>query len=178
VTLRTFGVDIPEISIMRPFLKSVLIYENYAVGLRARWFCERLARALDYTLEEEMWNFDMLRIREDRNAAASAARKADVVGISVSGHAELSGTIRTWLDMWLRILEEENPALVGLFDSSVPRYIASIRCYLSSIARRAGIEFLPHEITHRCPQSVVSQPTEERVPRSKVLRPRYSRIRR
>src|SRR5208282_2515826 len=30
---------------MKPLLKAVLIYENFAAGLRARWFCERLAGA-------------------------------------------------------------------------------------------------------------------------------------
>jgi hypothetical protein len=141
---------------MKPLLKAVLIYENFAAGLRARWFCERLAGALDCTLEEEMWNFEVLRIREDRNAAASAARKADVVVISVSGRTELPRAIRAWLDMWLWLLEKENPALVGLFDSSVPRHVGSIRSYLSSIARRAGIDFRPHEINQRRLQSVVS----------------------
>jgi transposase len=50
-----------------------------------------------------------LRIREVRNAAASAARKADVVILSVSGHTELPVTIRAWLDLWLRLLDKEHP---------------------------------------------------------------------
>src|SRR5262245_10226301 len=55
--------------------KAVLIYENVAAGARARWFLERLARASRKTLEEQMWNFDVLGIREVRKRAASAARK-------------------------------------------------------------------------------------------------------
>src|SRR5271157_1298909 len=54
-----------------PVFKAVLIYENFATGVRARSFCERLVRALDKTLEEQMWSFDALGIREARNAAAT-----------------------------------------------------------------------------------------------------------
>ena len=140
---------------MKPVFKTVLIYENFAAGVRARWFCARLVRALDSTLEEQMWNFDVLGIRDVRNAAAGAARKADVVIVSASGYTELPGTVRAWLDMWLWLLDKENPALVALFDSSAPGNIASIRAYLQQHSRRAGIDFFPHEITlPMCPQRV------------------------
>ena len=93
-----------------PVFKAVLIYENFATGVRARCFCERLVRALDNTLEEQMWSFDVLGIREARNAAASAARKADVVIVSLLGRTDLPSTVRAWLDMWLWLLDKENPA--------------------------------------------------------------------
>jgi hypothetical protein len=131
---------------LKPVFKTVLIYENFAAGVRAQRFCERLARALDSTLEEQMWNFDVLGIREVRNGAAGAARSADAVILSVSGRTELPGTIRAWLDMWLGLLEKENPVLIALFESSGPRNIASIHAYLSGIARHAGIDFFPHHV--------------------------------
>ena len=121
--------------------KAVLIYENVAAGARARWFLERLARASRKTLEEQMWNFDVLGIREVRNGAASAARKADVVAVSASGQREFPGAVRAWLDMWLWLLEDENPALLALLDSSDSPNVASIRAYLSGITQRAGIGF-------------------------------------
>jgi hypothetical protein len=132
---------------LKPVFKTVLIYENFAAGVRAQRFCERLARALDSTLEEQMWNFDVLGIREVRNGAAGAARSADAVILSVSGRTELPGTIRAWLDMWLGLLEKENPVLIALFESSGPRNIASIDAYLSGIARHAGIDFFPHHVS-------------------------------
>ncbi len=99
-----------EANRLKPVFKTVLIYENFAAGVRAQRFCERLARALDSTLEEQMWNFDVLGIREVRNGAAGAARSADAVILSVSGRTELPGTIRAWLDMWLGLLEGESCA--------------------------------------------------------------------
>jgi len=144
-----------------PVFKAVLIYENLAAGARARWFLERLARASGKTLEEQMWNFDVLGIREVRNGAASAARKADVVAVSVSGQQELPGTVRAWFDMWLWLLEDENPALLALFDSSATPNAASICAYLSCIAQRAGIEiFSAHRQVSLFP---VVRPKEEAI---------------
>jgi hypothetical protein len=125
-----------------PVFKAVLIFENVSAGAHARWFLERLARASCKTLEEQLWNFEVLGIREKRNGAASAARKADVIAVSASGQRELPGAVRAWLDMWLWLLEDENPALLALFDSSdSPNVVASIHAYLSCFAQRAGIEF-------------------------------------
>jgi hypothetical protein len=124
-----------------PVFKAVLIYENFAAGARARCLFERLTRASGKTLEERMWNFDILGIREARNGAVSAARKADLVAVSVSGRRELPSAVRAWFDMSLWLLEDENPALVALFDSSAAPNIGPIYAYLSSIARRAGIQF-------------------------------------
>jgi hypothetical protein len=122
-------------------LQSGAVYENVVAGARARWFLERLARSSCKALEEQMWNFDVLGIREVRNGAASAARKADVVAVSASGHREFPGAVRAWLDMWLWLLEDEHPALLALLDSSDSPNVASICAYLGCIAQCAGIEF-------------------------------------
>jgi hypothetical protein len=121
--------------------KAVLIYENFAAGARALCCLERLARASGKALQEQTWNFEVLGIREARNGAASAARKADVVALSASGQLELPGTVRAWFDMWLWLLEDEKPALLALFDSLATPTVVSISAYLSRIAQRAGIEF-------------------------------------
>jgi len=123
-----------------PVFKAVLIYENVAAGARARWFLERLARASGKSLEEQMWNFDVLGIRKVRNDAASAARKADLVAVSASGQREFPGAVRAWLDMWLWLLEDEKPSLLALLDSSESPNVASVCAYLRCIAQRAGIE--------------------------------------
>jgi hypothetical protein len=136
--------------------KAVLIYRDFTAGLRARQFCETLTRTLDIRLEEQMWNFDVLGIREIRNQAASAARKADIVVLSLSDHTELPGTIRAWLDMWLWLLDKKKPAFVGLFYPSATQKTASIRAYLCSIARQGGIAFFPHEMSASVRQKSVS----------------------
>lgn len=121
--------------------KAVLIHENFAVGVRARRFFEGLARASDETLEEKTWNFEVLGIRELRNAAASAARRSDVVAVAMSGQKDLPATVQAWLDMWLWLLEDEKPALLALFDSPSGPNTAPVHAHLSCIAARAGIDF-------------------------------------
>ncbi|MBV8215659.1 MAG: hypothetical protein JOZ08_20790 [Verrucomicrobia bacterium] len=109
--------------------KTVLIHENFAVGVHARRFLGGLAHASAMPLEEQMWNFDVLGIRDIRNAAASAARRSDVVAVAVSGQRYLPGTLRVWLDLWLWLLEDETPALVMLFDSPSGPDNARIRAH-------------------------------------------------
>ena len=87
----------------KPVFKAVLIYEDFAAGVRARRFCERLVRRLGRTLEEQIWKFDVLGIREVRNLAAGAARKADVVIVSVSGRTELPHTAQGWLTQYVAL---------------------------------------------------------------------------
>jgi hypothetical protein len=128
-------------------LKAVLIYEDIAAGVRARWFCQKLARALDCALEEKMWNFHVLGIREIRNSSAIAARSADIVVVSVSGHTELPGTIRVWLEMWLLLLRKKKPALVGLFNLSSRQRSASFSACLRRVAERGGIDFFPRQMS-------------------------------
>jgi hypothetical protein len=59
--------------------KTVLLLENFAVGVRAHRFFEGLACSSVKPLEEQMWNFDVLGVRDIRNAGASAARKSELV---------------------------------------------------------------------------------------------------
>jgi hypothetical protein len=123
-------------------LETVLIYENYAVGVRAQPFFQSLAGGLGRTLKEQMWDFGVLGIRQVRNVAASAARRADAVAVVVSGQRDLPGTIRAWLDMWLWLLEDERPPFVALCDSPSAPEFPRIHTHLSCIVARAGIEFL------------------------------------
>ena len=140
------AISVPEGRPIKPLVKAVLIYENFAAGVRAQWFCEKFVRLLDVRLEETNWSFDALGISEIREAAAGAARQADVVMLSVSGRKKLPGIVKTWLDIWLWLLDSEDPAFVALFDASAPHYLGSIRAYLSSVAREAGIDFFSHQV--------------------------------
>ncbi len=48
------AISVPEGRQIKPLVKAVLIYENFAVGVRARWFCEKFVRLLDVRLEEKL----------------------------------------------------------------------------------------------------------------------------
>ena len=74
----------------------------------------------------------------------------------VVGQTTLSRNQRAaWVERFLQLvsrrglwlLEDENRARIALFGSSAAPNIASIRAYLSCIARRAGIKFFTYEVT-------------------------------
>jgi len=134
--------------------KAVLIYQDFAAGTRARRFCEMLIRTLNVRLEEQTWNFDLLGIREIRNLAASAARKADIVVLIRPYRTARHHTRVAY--MWLWLLDKKKPAFIGLFYPSATRKTASIRAYLGSVARQGGIAFFPHEMSTSVGQKSVS----------------------
>jgi alpha-L-fucosidase len=86
-----------------------------------------------------------LNANDIRNDAATAAKQADLMIVSVSGRTELPGSVRAWLDMWLELLDDEHPALVAFFNTAASPKMPSIRAYLSTIAERAGIAFFLHK---------------------------------
>ena len=104
----------------------MLIYEELCRRCARSKVLRKIGPYVGSTLEEQIWNFDVLGIREVRDLAAGAARKADIVIVSLSGRTELAHTIWGWLNMWLWLLEEENPALVALFESSARQKTAPV----------------------------------------------------
>jgi hypothetical protein len=58
------AISVPEGQRVKPLVKAVLIYENFAAGVRARWFCKKFVRLLDASLEETNWSFDALALPE------------------------------------------------------------------------------------------------------------------
>ena len=123
-------------------LRTVLIYQNLDAGLLAKCFCNSLERDLGVIcqLNDRVWRFDVLAIPEVRNAAASAAAKADLVIISNADCTELPGKVEEWLEMWMWLIDQTNPALLALFGS--PRNESEpVRKKLQRITHNNGIDF-------------------------------------
>ena len=135
----------PERRSNKSIVKTVLIYEDFASGNRGRLFSERLAGALDCRLEEKMWNFGVLGLREMRTISSNAARKADILIVSVCGNKSLPGTAQVWLEMVTSSLRKRKPALVGLFIFDPKRRLAPIHVYLADFAKQNGMDYFPHQ---------------------------------
>ncbi len=139
-----------------PVLRAILIYEDLDAGLRAKRFCDKIEKKLGIKcrLQDRAWRFDVLAIPEVRNTAASEAAKADLVILSNSESTELPAKVREWLDMWIWLIDQANPALIALFGSprseSVP-----VRTQLRNVTRSKGIDFFSTTV----PQKVRSEPT-------------------
>jgi hypothetical protein len=130
----------------KPIFSAVLIYEGLAAGKRAKQFYERLTAKFDgdYRFTEEAWSFKVLGLAPIANAAASAAAAADIVIFSVSGTNQLPAKVEEWIESWVRLINEGNPALVALFDSPVANRAVTIRAYLRRVTEGRRIDFFPH----------------------------------
>lgn len=126
-----------------PEFRIVIIYEDAAAGRQARQFSDRLLREAweDCVGVRNLWTFDVLGIREVRNAAASAAAAADLVIVAAAGGRELSPEVEDWLELWAWLIDRADPAVVALVQQADGRAVRNIRARLRLIAKRKGLEF-------------------------------------
>ena len=79
--------------------------------------------------------------------AVQAAAEADVLVVSVRDAGELPISLYVWIDAWLPSRARRAGALVALI--GVPpqpdTQSGQAHQYLESVARKAGLDFLPHE---------------------------------
>lgn len=96
----------------------VMVYEDYATGLRAKRLYDNLCRQLEPECEvnQSMWKFEVLAVPRLGTVAAEEAAEADMVIISLSGESELPGRVKDWLETWVGEKAGQSSALVALFD--------------------------------------------------------------
>jgi hypothetical protein len=80
-----------------------------------------------------------------RTISSNAARKADILIVSVCGNKSLPGTAQVWLEMVTSSLRKRKPALVGLFIFDPKRRLAPIHVYLADFAKQNGMDYFPHQ---------------------------------
>jgi hypothetical protein len=130
----------------KPVFNTVLIYEGLAAGRRAKHFYEKLTAEFggDFRFTEDAWSFKVLGLAPIANAAASAAAAADLVIFSVSGTSQLPLKVEEWIESWVRLINQGNPALVALFDSPIANSAVTIRAYLRKVTESKRLDFFPH----------------------------------
>ena len=123
----------------------VLVYEDYATGLRAKRLYDDLCRQLEPECEvnQSMWKFEVLGMPRLGVVAAEEAAEADMIIISMSGENELPGKVRDWLETWVGEKAGQSSALVALFDEveEEESQIEAIQSHLRQVARRGGMSF-------------------------------------
>lgn len=104
--------------------------------------CTQIAEQLggECRLGNRVWSFDVLAIPEIRNVAASAAAMADLVVVSASGLHDLPDTVTEWVDMWLWLIDQGDPAMVLLLGADTRRG-ASLRGHLRHAAQQNRVPF-------------------------------------
>ena len=154
-------------------LEIVIVYEDFAAGVRAKRILDRLGAALKPAIEINtgLWKFELLDDPQLREHAASEASKADMIVVSARGDSDLPTAVKNWVERWLAQKGGGLAALVALLDhppqtddSSWPAY-----AYLLQVAGEGKMDFFCKtsdrvqpseytvEIAHRQPGSMSRQ---------------------
>lgn len=113
-------------------------------------------------LHSDWWSFDMLEAASEREAAARAAARADMIWCSTPAREALPEAVTTWTDSWLACRNESECALVALLRCPAGYVIeqSPSRTYLCRLARAASLELFVQRFDCDCraPIEVPSQP--------------------
>ena len=155
-------------------LSVAVVYQD---ALAQEWASQVCARARqlvgDDCLQSHWWHSELLQKPAALAEAVNAACLADVIVVAVQAAAELPVDLCVWIDAWLPRRGRKSGALVALIGvpDPTPPGAALAHDYLLTVARKAGLDFLPHEQTvpSKTPRVYV-QPNPQRAnPTSRAL---------
>jgi hypothetical protein len=134
---------------MKRTFSGVLAYENANTAKRAKEMWDRLMRALKdhYGLKLRLWKFDVLRIPEVRDAAATDVARANITLTATRGAEKLPAEVKAWIELWLaqkHKAQDNKRALALLFDAPPDKLGASALAqfaYLQRVARKGSMDF-------------------------------------
>ncbi|HOX58860.1 MAG TPA: hypothetical protein P5205_16825 [Candidatus Paceibacterota bacterium] len=131
-----------------PALNVVVIYQDH---LTHHWAMDLWARVEQLIgsggISSKSWRVNDLAHPDALAAAGRAAMRADVLIVSLRDAAELPLSLYLWVDEWLPHRLTRTSALVALIAVPVQPDAQSglTRRFLESVARKAGMDFLPRE---------------------------------
>jgi hypothetical protein len=132
-------------------IKVVIVYEDFASGIRAKHFAERLAESLDShcSLTEAMWRSELLETPAFAEHAATGAADCDYLIVSLRGDRLLPLATRQWIEAQLKDAGERGVGLIILSDSyhGKWRVVEGTRHYLRTVCLANGVAFFSHAVT-------------------------------
>jgi len=131
-----------------PALKVVTVYQDPLTLHWATALWERVGGLIsDEAVCREAWKMSNLTDTSVFREAVRAAAEADVLVISVRDAGKLPVNLYLWIDAWLPSRIGPAGALVALIGVPPQPTGQSGRAYhyLETVARKAGLDFLPHE---------------------------------
>ncbi len=129
-------------------LDVLLVYEDFATGLRAREALEHWVHQLEVQADARvnLWRFDLLRDSSDARQAAREAFEADIIVLAAHGQGGLPSWIKTWLQQALASRADRPTALVASLDESARDSAGEnpVLTQVEALAQEAGVELFPH----------------------------------
>ena len=127
-----------------PKFRVTIIYETTADGECAKRFADQFS-ADEMDDQEQavtlaVWNFKVLGIPAIADIAARVAAASDLVIFSMCGNNGLSPHMEEWIEMWSRLIDREQPAVVVLFAAPVHEN-APVYAGLRKAAMQKGLDY-------------------------------------
>ena len=134
-----------------PEIKVTIIYEDFASGLRAKNFAERLAEQLGCTchLHESFWRCDLLGCHPIAAEAARASADCDYLIVALRGDRIVPLTVRQWIETQLGSSDGREMALIVLPDSEQGKQqtVEATRQHFRTVCAVKGVPFYSHAMT-------------------------------
>jgi hypothetical protein len=128
----------------------VVVYEHFPARLRIQQVYWMLMRELsnEFDFECSWYGYDDLQHPRTAASAKAAAANADLILFSADVESEPPPAVKTWVESWIGTKAAQDAALAALLSGQNRRKRKSMPVwnYLSDIARRAGMSFLPQVV--------------------------------
>lgn len=123
--------------------KCVIIYEDFAAGVRARHFAEMLGEGLGGACDcDSLWRSELMEFPEIGGAVARDVADSDFVIIALRGDRHLSLGFKRWIESWLTPALDSGFSLIALLDPSQgSSHTVSVRYSLRQMSAAAGVAF-------------------------------------
>lgn len=128
------------------------VYEDDVTRNWALDSCRRAAQlAGEERIQDTWYSADSLKDPGTLTEAVRAALVADVIVISIYAVEELPLDLQVWIDNWLARRLSRAGALAAVIGVAEPLGSGFVRTrgYLEEVARKAELDFIPHERPHR-----------------------------
>jgi hypothetical protein len=128
----------------------IVVYEDFPARLRIQHVYWMLMRELahEFDFECSWYGFDDLQNARAASSARAAAAGADLILFSVNIDTDPPPAVKTWIESWIGTKAAQDAALAALLNGAKRRHRRRVPIwnYLSQIAQRAGMSFLPEII--------------------------------
>jgi hypothetical protein len=121
-------------------------YEDTPARERALRLCHHLVRGFwaEIGFEFSWWRFRYLQDADIAQAAAEAAAEADLLLFAASGHDLVPEELRNWVELWIPRRRPQEGVILMLAADDPPPGASAVHGFLTNVARRAGMDCLPH----------------------------------
>lgn len=127
-----------------PFLEGLILYEDFATGLRAKRSLDLLPAQLGAHPQwsTKLWRIELLSDPLLKEQAAREAASADVIVLSLHGGRALSADVRGWLTCWQGYKQNRPYALGVLLDAGQAGQGGEnpVLAYMRQVAAAAGAD--------------------------------------